>query len=306
MSTSTLVSALYESILGRAADPAGLANYVAAIDGGQSLAQVAAAISLSPESQDNIQDIYQAELGRAADEVGLTSFTNALAAGVPLSTVRAYVASSAEAQADINNLYTSVLGRAADAGGQAYFTQLLAGGASLTDVRMGLANSAEITNNITSSYLSLTGNVPSAVEIAAYHGELASGATYSLLQTELHELVGGSPPQNTSLVLTGVPETIAVSGPNVIYGLMNNDALLASAAEKVTLIYGGASGVAVLPDFNAATDILQIQTSQDASFAKLSFVAAGGTTIIQLGGGAEFILPNTPESALQASNFRFV
>jgi hypothetical protein len=306
MSISSLVSALYESILGRPADPAGLAGYVAAIDGGDSVAQVALAIASSPESQGNLQNLYESELGRAPDQVGLASFTNALAAGVPLSAVRAEVAASPEAQADIDNLYTSVLGRVADSGGLAYFTQLLAGGASLADVKMGLANSAEITNDVTGTYVALTGQAPNPVELAAYHAELASGATYSLVQTELHQLTGGAPPQHISLILTGVPETIALSGPNLVYSVLNNDALIASAAEKVTLIYGGTSGVVVLPDFNPATDILQIQTSQDASFAKLSFVAAGAATIVQLGGGGELILSNTSESALQAANFRFV
>ena len=91
-----------------------------------------------------------------------------------------------------------------------------------------------------------------------------------------------------------------------VYGILNNDALLAAAPEKVTLIYGGTSGTAVLPDFNVATDVLQIQSSQDASFAKLSLVAAGAATIVELGGGGELILSNTAESSLHAANFHFV
>ena len=126
-----------------------------------------------------------------------------------MSDIRAEIAASPEAQADIRDLYANVLGRGADAGGLAYFTQLLAGGASLAEVKLGLANSAEITSHVTSTYLSVTGHLPNPAEIAAYHSELASGATYSLLQGELRELAGGAAAQNISMVINGVPETIA-------------------------------------------------------------------------------------------------
>ena len=55
MSLSSIISALYESILGRAADPSGLAGYIGAVGNGDSLAQIATAIASSPESQANLQ-----------------------------------------------------------------------------------------------------------------------------------------------------------------------------------------------------------------------------------------------------------
>lgn len=94
------ITRLYEAIDARAPDPGGLAAYGAALDAGQSVAQIAAAMLASPEyasrfempggefqvgmPPDNtvfVTELYQNLLGRAPDAGGLASYTAALAGG---------------------------------------------------------------------------------------------------------------------------------------------------------------------------------------------------------------------------------
>jgi hypothetical protein len=62
--------------------------------------------------------------------------------------------------------------------------------------------------------------------------------------------------------------------------------------------------------FNPATDILQIQSGQAASFAALDIAASGNGSVIALppstGNGQDIYLSNVAPSALHAANFRFV
>ena len=84
------ISRLYEAIDGRAADPGGLAAYGGALDGGQGVAQIAAAMLASPEyaarfgAPSNaafVTELYGNLLGRAPDSAGLAGYTAALAGG---------------------------------------------------------------------------------------------------------------------------------------------------------------------------------------------------------------------------------
>lgn len=73
MAVSDLISALYQSILGRPADAAGLAADVAAVNAGIPLAEIAVTLALSPEAQFDINALYQNELGRPVDTVRWTA-----------------------------------------------------------------------------------------------------------------------------------------------------------------------------------------------------------------------------------------
>ncbi len=84
------VARLYEAIDARAPDPGGLAGYASALDGGQSVAQIAAAMLASPEYAGRfgapgdaafVGDLYRNLLGRAPDSAGLAGYTAALGGG---------------------------------------------------------------------------------------------------------------------------------------------------------------------------------------------------------------------------------
>jgi outer membrane protein assembly factor BamB len=71
------VMALYEDLLGRDTDHAGLAHWVAALDGGRSKASVAVSVALSDEATTKfISDAYESILRRPADDAGLAYWSS--------------------------------------------------------------------------------------------------------------------------------------------------------------------------------------------------------------------------------------
>jgi len=188
MTIESDVAGLYLQILGRQADPSGLANAVAAVNGGATEAQIARGLATSPEAQARISGLYQLELGRAADGPGLANITNALTNGGSLAQVEQGIATSPEAQAAIAQLYQAELDRSPDSSGAASFTRYLAGGGSLAGVAASLAGSPEAQAQIDALYQNVLAR-------AALPGELAS-----VTQTLAH---GGS--------LAGVRSTLATS-----------------------------------------------------------------------------------------------
>ncbi len=87
--TDATITRLYEAIDGRAPDASGLAGYASALDAGQSVAQIAAAMLASPEYAGRgapadaafVTGLYRTLLGRAPDAGGLASYAAALAGG---------------------------------------------------------------------------------------------------------------------------------------------------------------------------------------------------------------------------------
>src|SRR5262249_13976158 len=76
------VDQVYQDLLNRQADPAGLAAWIAQLDQGLTRAQVVAAIENSPEFQTlTVQKAYQQFLHRAADPAGLMTWVNFLQQG---------------------------------------------------------------------------------------------------------------------------------------------------------------------------------------------------------------------------------
>ncbi|XGV87771.1 MAG: DUF4214 domain-containing protein [Limnothrix sp. BL-A-16] len=92
------VDRLYQSVLGRPADLAGLRTYVRALEQGWSVRKVRWAIANSAEAQVAIHRIYREVLDRAADDEGLDTYRDRLERGWELSRVRTDIGSSYEAQ----------------------------------------------------------------------------------------------------------------------------------------------------------------------------------------------------------------
>ena len=303
-----IIGVFYQAELGRAPDSDGLAGATSYLASGGTLSGLRSGLGTSAEAQSDLAAIYQTELGRAPDQPGLANFEQFLAAGGSLAAVRASVAASPEAQDDLAGFYQAILGRAPDSGGLAYYTQYLAGGGSQSAILTGIINSQEVTSDISNAYQSALGHAANAVELAAGRSELASGVSSAILQTELGELSGGPTPPFSFGVVSITPQTISGGAPNLVYSLNSNDALLASQPESVYTYDAANVGGANVVGFNPATDIIQVQLTQAASFADLHLFAASATdTALTLGqGGSSLFLNGVPETSLHASNFRFV
>lgn len=101
------ITRLYEAIDGRAPDVGGLIGYTSALDAGQSVAQIAAAILASPEYASSfggptnaafVMNLYRNLLGRAPDPGGLAAYTTTLSSGETRAQLVAGFISSDEAR----------------------------------------------------------------------------------------------------------------------------------------------------------------------------------------------------------------
>ena len=163
------VISLYEGMLGRAPDPAGLANWTAALAQGATRGQVAAACAQSAEaktylgvdttrlwvpSSDGalVTQLYGTGLDRIPDLAGLQGWTQALAHGLTAAELAQDMVGSAEYQAlhagqDATQLVTAFyqdgLGRAPDAAGLQGWVDALQSGTSQASVLLACATSAE-------------------------------------------------------------------------------------------------------------------------------------------------------------------
>jgi RHS repeat-associated protein len=116
------VEQLYLTLLGRAPDPQGFANFVALRDGGVRFDQVETIFMASPEyvqraggtSEGFLVSLYQDVLGRAVDPSGEASFSRLLQAGVSREAVAAAVLTSPESyEHQVQQFYVRYLDRAA-------------------------------------------------------------------------------------------------------------------------------------------------------------------------------------------------
>jgi Ca2+-binding RTX toxin-like protein len=168
------VTLLYTNVLGRAPDPAGLANWVSLMDSGaRSREQVvlgfsdstefrqntaASALAFSREGvqmsfSDDVFRLYQATLDRDPDLAGFLNWTGKLAGGLSFGTVISGFVNSAEFRATygqtsdrefVTLLYANVLGRAPDpAGMNNWLTQMANGTRSREQVVEGFVQSRE-------------------------------------------------------------------------------------------------------------------------------------------------------------------
>ncbi|MEX5320897.1 DUF4214 domain-containing protein [Pseudomonas shirazica] len=154
------VNDLYEALLGRGtADDAGSSVWAELLANGGSLADVAAAISVSAEAQAQdasngtfVESLYEAALGREADEAGLQNWVSQLFNGASRADIAKAIVGSAEAASKANSdfidsLYQSALDRTADDAGKAHWAAQLEAGASQADVALAIVGSDEAVAN---------------------------------------------------------------------------------------------------------------------------------------------------------------
>jgi hypothetical protein len=201
------VNALYQGLLGRQADAAGLAYWEGLLNAGASRQDVAEQIQSSPEFlQDEVAAAYQSVLHRAVDPLGLSAWTGFLAAGHSSNELAAQLAGSAEfsqTQGASNDaflaaLYHDAFGRSVDPIGQAAWGNALAKGESREQVAAAIFSSSEfLGDQVNGEYHQLLGRDATAAELDAAIAALQQGTPQSQIvagiaaSTEFANRVGG-------------------------------------------------------------------------------------------------------------------
>jgi hypothetical protein len=147
------VAQLYQDLLGRPADDAGLSFWAGLLDQGAANAWVAGELLASPEyKQREVRQLYASTLHRATDAAGLGAFTSFLLGGGSIEQAQALLVGSAEylqqrgggtTDGFVDALYQDALGRPADPAGQAAFASALSQGLSAGQAASLLFASAE-------------------------------------------------------------------------------------------------------------------------------------------------------------------
>ncbi|HET6881661.1 MAG TPA: DUF4214 domain-containing protein [Pirellulales bacterium] len=172
------IDAVYQSILGRAADPAALAYWTPLLDQGAPRSSLTLALTHSDEYDARIiEGVYQKYLGRAADPASLVNWTALMQGGLSdeqleadfIGSAEYYLHSGGTDKSWVDAMYEDLLGRAADAAGEAYWVNALASGARRAMVAYGFAASAEREADvIQNDYTTYLGRTASNAEVAGW------------------------------------------------------------------------------------------------------------------------------------------
>jgi trimeric autotransporter adhesin len=191
----TFLCALYQDVLGRSADAAGLSAYQVQLSTGTSRSTVAEELLTSTEYRgDLISSYYQQYLGRPADARGLATFLNLFSQGASEENVQAAIMGSAEFanrsegsdNGFVTALYQDLLNRPADAAGLAAFTGQLAAGTTRSAVAEELLTSAEYRSDLINSYYqAYLGRPADGGGISTFLGQFSQGASNDAVQAEL-------------------------------------------------------------------------------------------------------------------------
>src|SRR5205807_8399918 len=151
-SKQAFVTRLYQDLLHRPPETAGLVGFITALDEGQSHLQVAQSIMASHEYQAvEVQGLYHTLLHRNADAGGLAGFTSLLASGATVAQVEDILLASPEYfqvaggtnAGFVEALYSDLLHRQADEAGAAVWQAELSNGRSRDQVAAGFLNTQE-------------------------------------------------------------------------------------------------------------------------------------------------------------------
>ncbi|HEV7224729.1 MAG TPA: DUF4214 domain-containing protein [Pirellulales bacterium] len=164
-SLKRLVGSLYQQLLGRAADDAGIGHWVQQLSAGGDESAVAAGIAASDEffnraGGDNtsfVEALYHDVLGRAGESSGVAFWEKLLSQGVSRGTVAQGFAASHEFHgllvddpaalaANLQGWYQNYFRRAADDAGRAFFVNQLDAGAPAGKVELQFLTSDEYFN----------------------------------------------------------------------------------------------------------------------------------------------------------------
>src|SRR5208337_4266759 len=230
----------YQTYLGRAGDPAGVASWVAKLQAGASEEEVAAAFLSSPEYSAKhvtdgafVQSLYENILGRDGDPAGINNWTQLLGAGTSRGAVAASFISSPESyQRAIDGDYNAFLARVGDTSGvNSWVAQVQHGSMTLAEVAALFAGSPEYATRAsqetapatqlvvtTQPPASVTANAPFGLTVTAENQYGAVDTTYTGPVTLV--LSGGT----SGAVLGGTVTGTAANGVAAFTGLTINTA----------------------------------------------------------------------------------
>jgi hypothetical protein len=181
---ATYVDGLYRTLLGRAADDAGLIGWVVALQNGMTRAQVVAAIWNSTEHRGlEVDQLYQTFLHRAADAAGRAAFVNLLLSGATEADVARMMIDSGEYQAAhpdntsfVMGLYADILGRSPAPAETSAWLAVLQGGMNRDAVARAFLTSQETyTLILNNDYLHYLHRTPDSAGEQVWLQLLASG-----------------------------------------------------------------------------------------------------------------------------------
>ena len=149
--STALVEGYYHAILGRAADPGGLASWIRALQATSPEAVIRGILDSDEARSNQVRDDYRVLLGRTASAAEVAGWVDAMHAGRSSSDVVAgfltspeYAARAASNGAFVGSLYRLLLSRDGDAGGLADWTAALdSGAATRAEVVAGFFHSPE-------------------------------------------------------------------------------------------------------------------------------------------------------------------
>ncbi len=301
------ITAVFNADLGRAPTAADLSGLEQALANGASIANLRSYFAATTESANAINAVFQATVGRAPNVGDVPSIQADFARGWSVSGLRTVLATSAEEGTAIARAYQNDLGRPATPSDVAAVEQNLVGGSTLQALQSTLVGSAEFAGDISATFQAVLGRPANAVEIAADGSQiLSSYSTLATIEAQLGELSGGQPPPGSGAVIGITPQTISGGGPNLVYGILNNDAVISANPLAVADQAFGALSSPTITGFNPATDVIQIQHSQVSSFAALGLAPITNGTSVYVGNGGFIDLNGTAQASLSAANFRFV
>jgi hypothetical protein len=197
--SSGLVEQLYKVILGRNADPTGLANYQAQLNNGATRAAVATALWTSDEHRtQQITQYYETYLHRAPDATGqagwLQFFHNGGTEDQMIDTILTspeYRALHSDNASFVNALYTDVLGRNATAAEAQPFIDALNGGSlKITDVVSQILYSGEKrSDEVTTFFTTFLNRTPETDAVNGYvdslnHGQSLTDVAVNILSSD--------------------------------------------------------------------------------------------------------------------------
>ncbi len=187
------IKGIYNTVLGRNADPTGLSYWISQFNAGVSHLTLVNSFWNSPENRTReVNTYYQTYLGRAADPQGLSYWVQQLTNGVDeTSIVFSFLLSAEELQATntvfIQRLYEGALSRAAGTSDISYWTGQLQNGVTRQQVAEDLVFSAEAAGvAVDSDYGAYLGRAADATGRANWVAEISSQkATYASVAISL-------------------------------------------------------------------------------------------------------------------------
>ena len=326
------ITSLYNDVLGRPPEAAGLAFWQGQLAGGASFQYVQNGIAYSQEATNRVQALAESQsIPLSGAEV--VSYETQLAGGRSFSQMTADLDANNIVAPQPSPYYATpeafvvppLQVQAAPVGGSVQpfaALHLYEAGAGAT-VYAGVSPSQFGTSGGTSPVGTVLSNLTTGT-VNPYGNYLVSG-TRTQVEDALHNLTLSLNPNgdgvSLSVQISGssiFPQDIyenvsaAISSPagglNFIYGTSGNDLLSGSAGSDLFILGPGQSGYDTIANFDPAHDILQLNASAASSFADVqaNVSAEGPGAYIRLGNGGAVELLGVAPSSLHAENFSFV